>query len=160
MKELKMLKTDEVGVHVFRDQQKKHCMKLNVMLHDTPNPVLIHTLHIHTAAWWMGRFTWSNKTIIPALHLCQVSFQRVHHLKRKEPITQTSDRSNTSVGVRIRRFPESAQRWRKRIFSFDEEVRGWEQTSRESRYHSAGPVGWVFGGRAEIRRTCLQWWEV
>lgn len=45
-----MLKTDQVGVHVFRYQQKKHCMKLNVMLQDAPSPFLIHTLHIHTAA--------------------------------------------------------------------------------------------------------------
>lgn len=122
---------------------------------DWPSPFLIHTLHIHTAAWWMGRLTCSNKTIIPALHLCQVSFQRVHHLKRKEPITQTGDRLNTRVRTCICGFSQSAQRWRKRTFHCDEEVRGWERASRTSRQHSAGPVGWVFAGRVEIRCTYL-----
>lgn len=48
-----MLKTDEVGVHVFRDQQKKHCMKLNVMLHDarTPSSSTHYTFTLQRDGW-------------------------------------------------------------------------------------------------------------
>lgn len=55
------------------------------------------------AAWWMGRFRRSNKTIIPALRLCQRSFSKSSRFQKKR--VQHSERaapSSESHGGRVR----------------------------------------------------------
>lgn len=70
---------------------------------------LNRTLASRATAWWMGRSVSSNKTIIPALRLCQSSLKRARRRRRKERIAQ----ARWSLEQRVFSWSLWNQWWRK-----------------------------------------------